>query len=320
MEDNGSFAVMHLLAVIEKMGLFKSKNRPIKATNKSLNELFTDIDLIQIKRDGVHEDKALSSDIVLKIDEPSKIQAFKKMMAMIEPSEDFQCMCLGDYAIELHKGNELRSTIGFHHGVSIRFNKWTGDAELKYPDELLELLSELGLQAPLDQKKLDDERANESEEKSYQWLKNSPKSFSNYWNEINDFDESYIPDLKKDLRKEFGNEKQLILALLKSFGTSHNLWTAFPMYETIAQKLLNDYELQVILDAFMESSNDQTTIVGLGRYLFSWDFRKKIQEHKEKLNAELLELLLAAFQEINDSDGIKSTEFFLKTANNGEKS
>ena len=288
------------------MKLFKSKNRKEKATNKSLSDLFREIDTIQIKSDGVHEDKALSNETVLKIDEPSKIQEFKKLMTINEPNEDFHCMCLGDYAIELLKGSELKSTIGFHHGVSIRFNMWTGDAELKYPDELLELLSELGLKAPLEQKKLDYQLAKESEEESNKWLNNSPKSFNKYWNEINDFDESYIPNLKNDLKKEFSNEKNLILALLKSFGTSNNLWTAFPMYESTPRNLLNDYKLQSILNAFVESSTDQTTTIGLGRYLFSWYFRKEIKKHKEKLNTELLNSLSEAFETINDSRGIES--------------
>ena len=296
------------------MKLFKSKNKKTKATNQFLNDLFADVDNIQIKSDGVYEDKALSNDIVLKINDPSRIQEFQKLMKIKEPNEDFHCMCLGDYAIELLKGNELKLTIGFHHGASIRLNQWTGDAELKHPNELLELLSELGLKEPLEQKRLDYERAKESEDESNKWLKNSPKSFSKFWSEINDFDESYIPDLKIDLSKEFENEKKLILALLKSFGTSNNLWTAFPMYESISQKLLSDYKLQVILNAFNESSTNQTAKIGLGRYLFSWDFRKEIKKHQGKLSIELLEILSVAFQEINDSKGVESIEKIKKNS------
>jgi len=294
------------LAVIEKMKLFKSKNRKTKATNKSLNDLFADIDTIRIKSDGVHDDKALSSDIVLMIDEISKVEDFKKVLAINEPTKDFHCMCLGDYAIELLKGNELKSTIGFHHGVSIRFHQWTGDAELKYPNELLELLFDLGLKEPLEQKKLDFERSVESEKESNKWLSNSPKSFSKYWSEINDFDESYISQLKKDLKREFDNEKDLIIALLKSFGTSNNLWSAYPMYESISQKFLNEHELQDIINAFQESNKDQVIRIGLGRYLFSWDYRKEIRKHKEKLNTELLNFLSDAFETIDDSKGIES--------------
>lgn len=280
----------------------------MKATNKLLSDLFNDIDIIQIKNDGVQGDKAISNDIVLRIDEPSTILDFKRLVTIIEPEEDFQCMCLGDYAIELLQENKLKHTIGFHHGVSIRFHQWSGDAELKYADELLTLLFDLGLKEPLEQKKLEHKRAKESEKESNNWLGNSPKSFSKYWNEINSFDESYIPKLKKDLEEEFNKKEDLIIALLTSFGTSNNLWTAFPMYELTPQMYLDEYTLQDILDAFFESNKDQLTRIGLGRYLFSWDFRKQIKKHHKKLTIELLKLLSEAFEKINNSKGIESVE------------
>ena len=303
---------MQLLAV-RYMKIFRSKNRKSKATNISLNDLFLEIDRVQVKSDGVHEDKALSNDVVLTLDDPAKIKEFQRLMAIDEPSEDFHCMCLGDYAIELFAGSKLKSTIGFHHGVSIRFNLWTGDAVLKYPDELLELLSDLGLTAPLEQKKSDDEQANESEEESTNWLNNSPKTFSKYWNDINDFDEEYLINLKKDLGNEFKEEQSLIRALLKSYGTSNNLWTAYPMYESISRILLYDYQLNVIINAFIDSNNEIETKIGLGRYLFGWDFRNELKKHQEILDSEVLDLLFNTFEQINDSKGMESVEKLKKT-------
>ena len=213
-----------------------------------------------------------------------------------------------DYAIELLKQNELKTTIGFHHGVSIRLNQWTGDAELKYPDELLKFLSDLGLKEPLEQKKLDYERAIKSEQESNNWLKNSPKSYSKFWNQINDFDESFIPELLTDLKNEYNKQDDLILALLKSFGTSQNLWSGYPIYQTISQTLLNKFELEKIISTLLNSDRELIASVGLGRFLFSSDFRKELKKHKNKLNTELIEILRNAFIEINDSKGLESIE------------
>jgi hypothetical protein len=141
------------------MEIIKTMNRPIKATNDSLNELFKDIDVVQIKSDGVYEDKALSDDVVLRIEDPSVIQTFKELIAIEKQQRDYQCMCLGDYAIELLKEGELKSIIGFHHGISIRYSGWTGDAELKYADELLTFFFALGLKEPLEKKKRDNDGA-----------------------------------------------------------------------------------------------------------------------------------------------------------------
>ncbi|WP_265956199.1 hypothetical protein [Galbibacter sp. EGI 63066] len=291
-------------------------NRKSRATNDSLNDLFKDIDSIQIKSDGVHNNKAISDNIVLRIDKPSKIQEFKNLIAIEEPKKDFRCMCLGDYAIELLNDEEPQSAIGFHHGISIRCNQWTGDADLKYADELLQFLYDLGLKEPLEEKKLDYERARKSKEESNNWLMNSPKSFSNYWNEINDFDNSYFPLLINDLKKEYADKNSLIVALLRSFGTSKDLWNAYPIYESISQKILNEYELQEIIDAFLISDKDLVTRIGLGRYIFSWDFREEIKKHQNKLNKELIELLYEAFETINDLKGMESIKKIKDTANN----
>ena len=289
------------------MKFFKS-NRKKKATNESLNELFRNIKLIQIKSDGVNEDTALSDYILLKITKPLEIQEFQKLIAIEEPQEDFHCMCLGDYAIELISDNKLKSTIGFHHGVSIRYNKWTGDAELKYSDKLLEFLSDLGLKKPLEQKQLDYQRAKESKEESNNWLKNSPFIFSKYWNEINDFDDSYLPRLLADLKKEYPTEESLIIALLKSFGTSENLWSGYPIYESISQKILDDYEFQNIINAYTKVNKEKLIDIGLGRYLFSWDFRKRLNKYSKNLDSNLLDNLKLSFESINDEKGIKSIE------------
>ena len=64
-------------------------NRPIKATNDSLNELFKDIDVVQIKSDGVYEDKALSDDVVLRIEDPSVIQTFKELIGIEKQQRDY---------------------------------------------------------------------------------------------------------------------------------------------------------------------------------------------------------------------------------------
>lgn len=290
---------------------FESKKRKEKATNKFLLDLFEGIDSVQIKSDGVYEDKALSNDIVLTINEPLKIQDFKKLIAIIEPKEDFHCMCLGDYAIELLGQKQVKTTIGFHHGVSIRLNQWTGDAELKYPNELLEFFSNLGLKNPIEQRNSDIERTNKFERESVNWLNNSPKSYSKFWKQINDFDESYIPELQKDLRNEYNEQNELILALLKSFGTTQNLWSGYPMYEMISQTLLNKFKLEEIISAFSDSNKERTESIGLGRFLFSWDYRKELKKQYHKLNKELINILSGVFKDIKDRKGLESIEKIL---------
>ena len=65
----------------------------------------------------------------------------------------FFCLGIGGgHALELFSGESVRATIGFHHGVSIRYDEWDGDAELARKEELLSFLAELGFTEPLEER------------------------------------------------------------------------------------------------------------------------------------------------------------------------
>jgi hypothetical protein len=145
-----------LKLVLLKLGLVP---RP---TNKRLKALFEEVDRIVIKDDGVYEGKAMSDTVLLTITERDKVTCFSKLFEIEEPKMVFNCMCLGDYAIEFYAGQKRKATIGFHHGHSIRYDKWYGDAELKHSYALAAFLNELGLAKPLEDK-LELERRVEAE-------------------------------------------------------------------------------------------------------------------------------------------------------------
>jgi hypothetical protein len=121
-------------------------------TNKRLKKLFTGTDHILIKEDGVYEGRAQGETIVLSLTDPKDLKKFQELMEIIEPRKPHACMCLGDHAIELYKNGELRSTIGFHHGSSIRYHTWRSDAELAKAEQLMEFLWEKGLLKPIEER------------------------------------------------------------------------------------------------------------------------------------------------------------------------
>ncbi len=111
----------------------KSKEGPErlpKPTNNNLEKLFENVDKVIVKQSGVSNDKAINGNVVLTISRQDSIDRLKSLLEIDENKTGFYCMCLGDHAIELFSGVQLKATIGFHHGVSIRYDKWDGDAEL----------------------------------------------------------------------------------------------------------------------------------------------------------------------------------------------
>ena len=128
----------------------EERNKLPKPSNEGLANLFVGVDKVAIKHNGVYEDKAMSDKILLTISQGEKIQKLNELLEIDENNTGFYCMCLGTYAIELYNGTQINATIGFHHGVSIRYHKWNGDAELAKSDDLLKFLADLGFTKPLE--------------------------------------------------------------------------------------------------------------------------------------------------------------------------
>lgn len=129
--------------ILLKLGLLP---RP---TNKRLKDLFEGIDRIMIKNDGVWKDKAMSDTVALTITDGYKLARFSELLEIDEPKIVSYCMCVGSYAIELYAGQKRKATIGFHHGSSIRYHKWHGDAMIRHGEQLAAFLDDEGLPGPL---------------------------------------------------------------------------------------------------------------------------------------------------------------------------
>jgi len=193
-----------------------------KPTNDNLKQLFADMDSIVIKEGGVYNDKAMSDKVVLTLTKQDKVKRFSELLEIDELNTGFYCMCLGTYAIELYTNGKLKATVGFHHGVSIRYDKWNGDAGLAHSDKLLEFLSEQGLTKPL-QDRLDEKRNMEADRiAERKWLEIAPKCFTKYWAQINSLDQGYFSSLINDLNAELPERQKQIIVLLQTFGKSEN--------------------------------------------------------------------------------------------------
>lgn len=275
-----------------------------KPTNDKLGQLFADIDSIVIKEGGVYNDNAMSDEVVLTLTEQDKVKRFSELLEIDELNIGFYCMCLGSYAIELHSSGKLKATFGFHHGVSIRYDKWSGDAELTHSDKLLEFLSEQGLTKPL-QDRLDEKRNMESDRiAERKWLEIAPKCFTTYWAQINSFDQNYFPSLINDFNLEFPDKQKQIIILLQTYGKTENLWTAYPSYEELPNNILKTFDTKEIIEAYLNSDRNYKTRKGLGRYLCSFEFKKTRKKHLKFITDEVISDLEKCFDNLVEKRGI----------------
>ena len=280
------------------------RNKLPRPSNKGLAELFVGVDKILIKNNGVYEDNAMSDEVLLTISQVENIQIFSQLLEIDEKNIGFYCLCLGTYAIELHAGRQIIATIGFHHGVSIRYHKWNGDAGLAKIDDLLTFLAELGFTKPL-QFRIEEKRNMEADRVAERkWLDIAPKCFKKYWTQINGFDGSFLPLLINDLNFEIPDRQKQIIILLQTFGRTDNFWTAYPIYEELPNDILKTFETREIIKAYLNSDRNYKTRKGLGRFLCSFEFKTTRKEQLEYVQQEVIDDLENCFNHMNEQRGI----------------
>jgi hypothetical protein len=291
-------------------------NKLPKPSNEGLSNLFVGVNKVLIKDDGVYEDKAMSDKILLTILQADKIRILNKLLEIDEKNTGFYCMCLGTYAIELYVDTQIKATIGFHHGVSIRYNKWNSDAKLAKSDDLLTFLAELSFTKPL-QDRIEEKRNMEADRVAEtKWLDIAPKSFKKYWKQINNFDSTFFESLINDLNSEIPDRHKQIIILLQTFGHTDNLWTAFPIYEKLPNDILNSFETKEIITAYLNSDRNYKTRKGLGRFLCSFEFKKKRKRKLKYIEQEVIDDLEKCFNLLKEQRGIDEISKLNRDKNN----
>lgn len=273
-------------------------------SNERLRELFRGVDKIVIKDDGVYNDKAVSDKILLTIVDETKIIEFQNLLEIDERNIGFYCMCLGSHAIELYSKGEIRATIGFHHASSIRCGRWNSDAALAKTDALACFLYEAGLEAPLLEKIRQRKEHRQYETVKENWLLGAPACFTKYWDEMNGFDEDFLPALIEDLNKEQPDKSVQIIELLQLFGLSTNFWTGYPVYEDVPFTILQNYPVPDIIDAYNGSNKNIRLQRGLGRFLCCFKFGKIRSRFIKHIPQNVIDEIKRSFQLANDSDGL----------------
>ncbi|MBC9911573.1 hypothetical protein [Chitinophaga varians] len=284
--------------------LFAPIEKRPKATNASIRHMFGGIDKVLIKEDGVYNGKAISDKVLLCLTQPEVISRLNQLLEINEAMTGFYCMCLGSYAIELHAHDTMKHIIGLHHGTSIRYDGWNGDAELSKNEELLVFLSEQGLSQPLEahvqQKK--SMEANQIAQRN--WLEIAPKTFRKYWDQISNMDADYLPTLIQDLHTEMPDQQQLIIVLLQTFGKTDKYWSAYPHYESVPDDILKIFDVRDIIRAYIQSDRNYKTRRGLGRFLCSHDFKKNRKKFIQEIPLEVISDLEKCFDHIGETRGI----------------
>ena len=286
---------------------FESHDKRPNPTNKRLKLLFLDVDKVVIKDGGVGDKHALSNKVLLSITKREEINRLSELLEIDESITGCYCMCLGTYAFELFSGEFIKATIGFHHGVSIRYHEWNGDAELARKEELLSFLAELGFTKPLEERLEKLRLAAKSELTLEEWLEIAPKCFEKYIGEI--LSNGVISDestnsLIYELNVEIPSQLEQVKVLLKSFGKTNRYWSAYDCYEGLPFQILKKFEMQKIIESYLSTEKDYMITKGLGRFLCHFESATKVRSELNFITYSVIDDIEKCFDDIGEKTGV----------------
>jgi hypothetical protein len=118
------------------------------------------------------------------------------------------------------------------------------------------------------------------------------------------FGGEYIPALIEDLNIEIPQREIQIINLLQTFGRTDNFWSGYPVYEETPRKILNTFDFKEIIATYLQSDRNYKTRRGLGRFLCSFEFKKKRRKLLKHIPQEVIDDLQKCFEHLDDKGGI----------------
>jgi hypothetical protein len=245
-------------------------------TNRSLDRLFDRAVKATVLECGVRGGRALGGPPLLEV-RAAELDALRRHLRIREAGPSFRCMCLGDLAIELEAEGEVLPAIGLHHGISVRLDQWSSDAELIDGRELLRWLADRGVEAPL--ASFDEAaRQREHDDRVYRrWLETAPPTLAGRLDALLGPMGLQPPAGAPVWRGEaqrligsHGSAQDAAMALLRWWGPREGTWQSFPSYEGVAEALLLALGVEASTKLLERDELEDEVLIGIARLLTSW--------------------------------------------------
>ena len=125
--------VMSTALSADAIRAFASANpgcRVVHGWDEALRDEVKEADRLRVRSGGTCHRKPEKETTLFEEKEAAAVRALLASIAVDEPESGFHCMCCGEPSIEVYRGDALLATLAVHHGRSIRWSEWPGDALL----------------------------------------------------------------------------------------------------------------------------------------------------------------------------------------------
>ncbi|PBC70905.1 hypothetical protein BX265_5465 [Streptomyces sp. TLI_235] len=240
---------------------------------------------------------------------PAESTRLRTAMA-VDALPGFHCMCLGDVRFEFlaPDGRQL-AVVVLHHGVTLRWARWDGDAALTDGRRLLDWLDGHGMPGPLRQFEADRRQAEERDAEERGWLAAMPAGLHGLADRILDLSRTggaatpeLLADLEDRLRRTVPDRVERALALLAWHGAGSGRCSGYPVHEGVPDELLGRVPVADLLAGLADPRADDRHDAGAVRHLVGWKTRPHQQQDVAALPEPLRARLLAHARRSGDSD------------------
>ncbi|NEA60366.1 hypothetical protein G3I60_40940 [Streptomyces sp. SID13666] len=231
--------------------------------------------------------------------EPADLSRLRRAMAVSSLPGGI-CMCRGDIRFDfLDSHGQQIATVGFHHGVTLRWTGWEGNTVLVDGQALLYWLNDH--QAPRALEQFEEDKRQRSRALAVQasWTAAMPAALSGLALRIlalSSTGESPSAELLSEAHTLLGHGLReptpRVLALLAWHGSGTGRYSGYPVHEAFPGLLLSDVPITVIITALQDSQADERHDTGAVRHLLGWKSRNEQARDIDTIPASLRARLL----------------------------
>lgn len=312
-----TFAGTNRIRLTATLGLLlhqfkKCQERAPRAWTRTLQEALTGVDRLVVRADLANRSTPpeAAEELPPPLLDLADAKAVAEFVRRIEidgaRSGGWFCMCSGGPFLQFYRGDRLLTTVGMHHGLSLRWHEgpWQGDGALKLKSGQFvnSWLAERGVKGP----KREVEQANERDRRDQlnvaKWRAAMPDSLQPLWQFMSHWRRSdrRLDEMRAALKLEQPDANQRIRMLLDWFGSGSRVWSGYPSYEDVALTLLLDFDTLQVIAAMDAAQLSARQLEGAARFFACWDFSSK--------RAAELGLLSEAWQRKLLAQGLKDAD------------
>ena len=229
---------------------------------------------------------------LIRVEDAEEVWKVAGKIVIDEEKSGFHCMCIGTLVFRFFKGDELKTVLTYHHGVSFRWGGWPADGALtaESADFLNHWLAGRGVEGPLKEV----ERTKARRRDSQQHLDRASKGLPSPVAEALGKDQKA---LTAALEAAFPDPVDRAVALFHIYGAWNGPWRMAAYFDTYVPPILKKEPVEVLQKAVSRAlaGGDRLARRGAVRYWTGW--RSPLEEWMPEESEVLCGTALEAMQE-----------------------